>query len=228
MCGRYTLIADLSFLMDRFEVPEDSLDYKPSYNIAPTDRVPVVFHDGRYRRAEMMRWGLVPYWSKEPRTRAPHINARAEGLQDSRMFGNAWQGRRRCLVPADSFYEWRTSADRGPFRITLASGEPFAFAGLWERWRPKAGQAGGPFSSMTIVTTGPNDLIVPIHDRMPVVLPREAEAMWLDPSVEPEAALTLLKPYPAEAMRMYAVSSLVNNVRNNGPELIESVTRLGD
>lgn len=229
MCGRYTLIADLSFLMARFsfEVPPDgNLDYRPSYNIAPTHRVLVVFGGGRYRTAEMMRWGLVPSWSKEPKPKFPNINARAEGLSDSRMFGNAVKGRRRCLVLADSFYEWRKLTDKRPMRITLASGEPFAFAGLWEHWRPKPGQDGQPFDSCTIVTTTPNDLIAPIHDRMPVMLPKEAESMWLDPALEPEAALTLLRPYPADVMEMHEVSPLVNNVRNNGAELVQAVKRL--
>jgi putative SOS response-associated peptidase YedK len=228
MCGRYTLIADLSFLMDRFsfEVPPDgNLDYRPSYNIAPTHRVLVVFSGGRYRRPEMMRWGFVPAWSKEPRPKIQPINAKAETVQTSGMFKNALS-RRRCLVLADSFYEWRKLTDRRPMRITLASGEPFAFAGLWEHWQPKPGQAGEPFDSCTIVTTTPNDLIAPIHDRMPVMLPKEAEGMWLDPALEPEAALTLLKPYPADAMKMYEVSLTVNSVRNNGPEVIEPVRRL--
>lgn len=141
------------------------------------------------------------------------------------MFKNALR-RRRCLVLADGFYEWRKLTDRRPVRITLASKEPFAFAGLWEHWLPRPGQQGEPIDSCTIITTTPNDLIAPIHDRMPVILSNEAESLWLDPHVEQEAALSLLRPYPADAMQMYEISPLVNRVRNKGAELVAPVQRL--
>ncbi|MSQ13669.1 MAG: SOS response-associated peptidase [Dehalococcoidia bacterium] len=228
MCGRYTLVMDLSSLLVRFsfEVPPGgNLDYQPGHNIAPTNNVLVVAERAWGRFASMMRWGLVPAWSQAPNPKIAPINAKAENVASSGMFKNALR-RRRCLVLADGFYEWRKLTDRRPVRITLASKEPFAFAGLWERWQPKPGQQGEPIDSCTIITTTPNDLIAPIHDRMPVILPKEAESLWLDPHVEPEAALSLLKPYQAEAMQMYEVSPLVNSVRNNGPEVIEPVRRL--
>ena len=221
MCGRYTLTKDLAFLQTRFafEVPRHgNLGFELGYNIAPASDVLVVTERAGKRTGSMMRWGLVPSWAKTSKPKLAPSNARAENLADSKTFGDAFTAR-RCLILADAFYAWRKAANRMPVRILLKSKEPFAFAGLWEHW-PVSGKPGEPFNSCTIITTTPNNLIAPIYGRMPVILPNEAEAIWLDSSLGSDEALGLLKPYTADAMTFYEVSPSVNNVRNNGPELL--------
>ncbi len=196
MCGRYSLIADLRDLQFRFSF-EEFQDYGPYHNIAPTSRVLTVRGSGP-RRAEVMRWGLVPSWAKELSVGSRMFNARSETVAEKPAFRTALR-RRRCLVLADAFYEWqKTPNGKRPMRIALASSEPFAFAGLWETWKDPSGTV---IPSCTIITTAANDLISPIHDRMPVILPREMEELWLDEQVQEPAVLTdLLRPYPADDM----------------------------
>lgn len=196
MCGRYSLIADLRDLQGRFSF-EEFQDYAPYHNIAPTSRVLTV-RGGEARRAEVIRWGLVPSWAKELSVGSRMFNARGETVAEKPAFRTALR-RRRCLVLADAFYEWqKTPSGKRPMRIALASGEPFAFAGLWETWKDPSGAV---IPSCTIITTAPNELISPIHDRMPVILPKEMEDLWLDEQVQDPAVLAdLLRPYPAEDM----------------------------
>ena len=220
MCGRYTLIADLGDLAQRFEFDGSDFSYDPRYNIAPTKSVLTVRNlDGR--EAAFMRWGLIPFWAKDPKIGARMINARAETVAEKPAFRNALK-KRRCLVLADGYYEWKkTPAGKRPFRIIMHSGEPFALAGLWETWNDPKGNV---VPSCTIITTAANDFLSPIHNRMPVILPRESEEMWLDSGVEDPASLIgILAPYPEECMDAYEVSTIVNYARNDGPEVIARV-----
>ena len=218
MCGRYSLIADLGELARRFEFDGDWLTFDSSYNVAPTQEVLTVV-GGESRRAGYMRWGLIPSWAKDPSIGSRMINARAETVAEKPAFRTALR-RRRCLVLADGFYEWqKSSSRRRPMRVVMRSGEPFAFAGLWETWR---GPEGEVVPSCTILTTEANDLLRPIHDRMPVILSRDNEDLWLDRSESDPAALAdALNPYPANEMDAYEVSPLVNSYVNDGPEVID-------
>jgi putative SOS response-associated peptidase YedK len=185
-------------------------DVPPSYNVAPTQPVPVVrLADGR-REAAVVRWGLVPSWSRDGR---PFINAMAETAHEKPTFRAAFK-RRRCLVVADGYFEWAgTGRAKQPYLFRLAGGEPFAFAGLWERWQDVEGCA--------ILTTAANALSRPIHARMPVILPRDAYDVWLDDAIDDARALAeLLRPYPAEAMECYPVSRDVGSPKNNRPDLL--------
>ena len=221
MCGRYSLIADLDDLALRFQFFHGDFDYDPCYNIAPTKSVPTVTDvDGR--EARLMKWGLIPFWAKEAKIGARMINARVETLAEKPAFRNALK-KRRCLVLSDGYYEWqKTPAGKTPYRIVMDSGEPFAFAGLWESWKDPQGNV---VPSCTIITTAANKLLSPIHDRMPVILPRESEEMWLDPGIDDPALLAhVLASGPGDVLEAYRVSTLVNNVRNDGPELIIRVS----
>ena len=221
MCGRYSLIADLGDLARRFEFDGDWLKFEAAYNVAPTqDALTVV--GGEARRGGFMRWGLIPHWAKNASIGSRMINARAETVAEKPAFRDALR-RRRCLVLADGFYEWqRTGGAKRPMRITMRSGEPFAFAGLWSLWKDPDGNR---IPSCAIITTAANELLRPIHDRMPVILPRELEELWLDRSIDDPGALSsVLNPYPDEEMEAFEVSTLVNSAANDGPEVIAHIT----
>ena len=220
MWGRYSLIADTGELQERFDFDGSELTHAARYNIAPTQMALTVTNDGR-RRGSYMRWGLIPSWARSVSVGNRMTNARAETVAERPSFRTAFQ-RRRCLVLADGFYEWeRKGSSRRPMRIMMASGEPFAFAGLWDAWRDSMGEV---VRSCTIITTGANELLSPIHDRMPVILPRELESLWLDHDIQDYAALAgILTPYTTDEMAAYEVSSLVNSPANDGPELVVPV-----
>lgn len=220
MCGRYTLTADLGELMRRFEFDGDWLNFEAAYNIAPTQDVLTVVADDT-RRGGYMRWGLIPHWARNISVGSRMINARAETVAEKPAFRDALR-RRRCLVLADSFYEWqKTGSGKRPMRVVMKSGEPFAFAGLWSVWKDPDGNA---VPSCTIITTEANELLRPIHHRMPVILPRDMEEFWLDRDVDDPAALgSVLVPYADGEVEAYQVSTLVNSVANNGPEVIETL-----
>ena len=220
MCGRYSLTEDLGELARRFEFDGDWDAFERRYNIAPTQNVLTVV-GGESRRGGYMRWGLIPSWAKDKSMGSRMINARAETVAEKPAFRNALR-RRRCLILADGFYEWqRLGKQRIPMRIVMRSGEPFAFAGLWETWRDPQGDV---IPSCTIITTSANDTLRPIHDRMPVILRRELEDLWLDGSVDdPDALTSVLAPYEDGAMEVYEVSALVNYAANEGPEVMEGV-----
>lgn len=219
MCGRFTLTTTLGTVALRFKVRTglEEADFSPRYNIAPTQTVIVVGDDGQ-RYLTRMRWGLIPSWAKDPAIGNRMINARAETVATKRAFRAALR-KRRCLVVADGFYEWqKRDRTKQPFRIVLKSGEPFGFAGLWESWRSPEGEE---IKRCTIITVDANELLRPIHDRMPVILTREAEAVWLDPTIqEPASLLPLLTPYPSDEMECFAVDTLVNNPAHETPECI--------
>ena len=220
MCGRFTITTKLDDLQARFGFEPGNLEMPPRYNVAPTQEVLAVVHRGA-NRAELMRWGLIPYWAKDSKIGNRMINPRAESVVEKSPFREAFQ-RRRCLVVADGFYEWRKVGKlRVPMRVVLRTGEVFGFAGLWETWRAPTGER---LRSCTIITTVANSVIEPVHDRMPVILPRESEAQWLDTDVTDAAQLReLLLPYPSSEMLAYEVSPLVNSPDNETPECIKSV-----
>ncbi|MBN1259296.1 MAG: SOS response-associated peptidase [Anaerolineae bacterium] len=224
MCGRYFIALkyeDLENAFPAFTAPPPEL-WEARYNVAPTQNVPVVANDGKNRIA-FFKWGLVPFWAEDPAIGNRMINARSETAAEKPSFRAAFR-RRRCLVLANGFYEWRKepgSKAKTPMAIRMASGEPFAFAGLWEIWRPDD----TPLLSCTILTTQPNALVAPIHNRMPVILPRAAYAQWLAPEEQqPQALQPLLKPYPEAEMCAYPVSRLVNNPANDVPACLEPAT----
>ncbi len=223
MCGRFTIITPIASLFARFGLSDESLPHRARYNVAPTQEILTITNEER-PRGLYMRWGLIPVWAKEVRSGAPLINAKAEGIAANRTFSRPFQ-RQRCLVLADGFYEWRPEGRlRAPVHFRLRSGEPFAFAGLWDTWQAPTGQT---VHSCCIITTTPNDLVRPVHDRMPVILLPDAEGEWIAPgTVEAEDLMGSLAPYPAELMEAFEVSPAVNNVRNDSPECVTPVRRL--
>lgn len=214
MCGRFTF-TDFEGIEERFQIPQPNL--KPNYNVAPTQDVPVIVNHGQLA---MFRWGLIPFWAKDAAIGNKMINARAETIDEKPSFKHSLQ-RKRCLVVADGFYEWKKEGStKRPHRITLKNKELFGFAGLWDTWKSPSGD----IVSCTIITTTPNELMEGIHDRMPVILSRDSERVWLDQSIVDGGYLkSLLVPYPAERMMAYEVSAFVNSVKNNGPECLEPV-----
>jgi len=218
MCGRFTMHTPLDRLQRLFPGWKIFEGIGARYNIAPMQEVLAARNDGR-RVIEPLRWGLIPFWAKDPAIGSRMINARVETVAERPAFRGALR-RRRCLVLADGYYEWQKSG-RGkiPFYITMKSGEPFA--GLWESWGPEE----HPLRSCTIIVGPANHVTAPIHDRMPVVLHREDYAAWLAPEEQkPENLLPMLQPYPSEEMRAWPVSTAVNSPRNDAPELIERIT----
>ncbi|WP_419848862.1 SOS response-associated peptidase [Candidatus Poriferisocius sp.] len=216
MCGRYSLTASLDELARRFDFDSNRDDFEPRYNIAPTQQVLAVV-GGDARRAGFIRWGLIPQWSKSDSAGPPIINARAETVAEKPTFRDSLR-RRRCLILADGFYEWQKAGDaKRPMRVALRSGEPFAFAGLWSM---SSDPEGNRISTCAIITTAANDLLRPIHHRMPVILSEEVEDLWLDNALDDSQTLTqLLEPYPDDALEAYEVSALVNSASNDRPEV---------
>jgi len=228
MCGRFTLTdpdADLAVQFNLPELPSTALRTSPAmqprYNIAPTQPVAAVrlAAGGAARELALLHWGLIPFWAKDPAIGARLINARSETAADKPAFRAAFR-RRRCLVVADGFYEWQKQpGSKQPFFIRLRDGRPFAFAGLWELWK---GEDESVIESCTLLTTTPNDLIRPLHDRMPVILHPRDYGLWLDLDVQDPARLTpLLRPYAAEEMAAYPVSRFVNRPENDDPRCTE-------
>jgi len=218
MCGRYYLISPAELVATRFHAGEPP-PFRPRYNLAPQQDAPVVV-DGGAPKLVMMRWGLVPSWSKDAAAAYRMINARSETAAEKPSFRGPFR-KRRALVPADGFYEWRREGSgKTPFALRLASGEPFAMAGLWDRWRAPDG---AELVTFTILTTSANALVASVHDRMPVILPREVEEAWLDPKAPPEALRALLVPF-AGRMEAVPLSTAVNNPRNDGPEILRPAT----
>jgi putative SOS response-associated peptidase YedK len=220
MCGRFTVATDPAVLAERFDV-ELPPDWTPSYNVAPTqDVLGVVRGRDARRQLRELRFGLVPHWAKDLKIGFSMINARAETVRTKGAYSGLLE-RRRALIVADGFYEWRTDPDgrKRPVHYTLAHGEPFAFAGLWASWHDR--EADAWLDSCTIITTTANPLVAAVHDRMPVILPRTAEEAWLDPELPPADVDALLVPYPAEDMHAAEASTLVNSAKNDGPELLD-------
>ena len=221
MCGRFLRISLLSLIAELFDVTDIDTELVPSYNIAPTQDVAAIVQEDGKRRLVQFRWGLIPFWAKDRAFGSRTINARAETVADKPSFRAAFR-KRRCLVVADGFYEWRKdNGTKTPVFISLKSRQPFGFAGLHEQWTSPEGES---VRSCTIITTGPNDLVRPIHNRMPVILPVDKIATWLDPTIDDrDVLLPLLKPYDADQMTAHDVSRRVNAPINDGPDLIHPV-----
>jgi putative SOS response-associated peptidase YedK len=221
MCGRYTLRKPVGEIAEAFDL-EEVFEYPPRFNIAPTQDVPVVRigSEGAGRGLGLLHWGLIPAWADDPAIGNRMINARAETVATKPAFRHAFKAK-RCLVVVDAFYEWRKLDGRKqPHLIHLKDDRPFAFAGLWESWN----KGGEPIESCTIITTEANELMAPIHDRMPVIVPRSAYDLWLDPAVkDPKRLQPLLVPFPADEMDAYPVSTLVNSPKNDVAQCIEPV-----
>jgi putative SOS response-associated peptidase YedK len=218
MCGRYRLSRRKQIIAEHFETADWQDDWSPRYNIAPTQQIPVVRQNPKepVRQISLMRWGLVPSWAKDTSGAARMINARSETAHTLAAFREAMK-LRRCLVPADGFFEWqRRGSAKQPFCFEVGDGGLFAFAGLWERWRDPSGQW---VKSCSILTTTPNAVTSVVHDRMPVILDPESYDLWLDPGMnDAVVASELLKPYDARLMRCYPVSTRINHVANDDAE----------
>jgi len=227
MCGRYSRRAAAEVLYSHFGLDLDGevSEIRISYNVAPQTYQPVIHLDEKTgdRRFGLKRWGLVPAWAKDAKMAYATINAKAETVATKPAFREALK-RRRCLVPADAFYEW-TKLDahaKQPYAIALQSGEPFAFAGLWDRWKNEG--TGQELETFTIITTEPNELMAPIHNRMPVIIAPRDYDRWLEPGDQQRPPLDLLRPYGAELMTSWRVGPDVGNVRNNYPELLNRIS----
>lgn len=216
MCGRYTLRTNTADFAAVLEVVRGMFDNPPAYNIAPTQMV-VCVRDSDEREFFRAKWGLIPSWAKDHKIGSSCINARSETIDTKPAFRSAFK-KRRCIVLADGFYEWR-KPDKQPFYISLKSG-PMFFAGVWETWKSPE----GPIESCSICTTEANEFMAPLHDRMPVILGREVIDHWLDPSIQdPPELKPLLTQYPSKEMQCWPIGKEVGNVRNQGPQLIERV-----
>jgi putative SOS response-associated peptidase YedK len=219
MCGRFTLTVDPAQLQEALPGIQIPPHVAPRYNIAPTQPVAVVPNNGE-NRLDFFVWGLIPSWAKDPEIGSRMINARAETLSEKPSFRTAFR-RRRCLIPASGFYEWKAGPDgksKTPMYIYMKSGKPFSFAGLWEVWNSKDGST---IFSCTIITGQPNSLVEKIHNRMPVILKPEDYGKWLNQAEQrPEDLVPLLVPYPADEMDAYPVSKMVNSPDNDLPGLV--------
>ncbi|MGE8019252.1 SOS response-associated peptidase [Peribacillus frigoritolerans] len=222
MCGRFTLFTDIVEIKERFDI-QGSFDeeYQFSYNIAPSQSVLSVINDGVRNRLGYLRWGLIPFWAKDEKAGYKMINARAETIAEKASFRNAYK-KKRCLIIADSFYEWKKTPERKiPMRIKLKNHAPFGMAGLWESWKSPEGIS---IYSCSVITTVPNELMTSIHDRMPVILKPEDEKDWLNPSINDPAYLQqYLKSFDSEQMEAFEVSTDVNSTKNNTPNLIQQI-----
>ncbi|MDE0050393.1 MAG: SOS response-associated peptidase [Rhodospirillales bacterium] len=228
MCGRFTQRMTWRELHERMDLIGTPLNLRPRYNVAPSQDVAIVRANDDGRSLCMLRWGLIPSWAREPNIGYKLINARTETAAEKPSFRSAWR-HRRCLIPADGFYEWRREGKtRQPWLFGLKDAAPFAFAGLWESWAVPAGAAltgslaerspGDTVGTFTILTTAANETVTPVHGRMPVILPEDAYGPWLAGEEVP------LAPYPADAMTAHPVSTLVNRPANDDPRCVEPIT----
>jgi len=224
MCGRYRLSRP-KYLVEYFDAEAEEEDFRASYNIAPTQAVATVRSGAAKRVLSNMRWGLIPWWAKDIAIGSRMINARSETVRENAAFRDSFR-QRRCLIPADGFYEWKKSGKtKRPFHFGMKDGSLFAFAGIWDCWKSPEGKL---LESCSILTTAPNDLVKDIHDRMPVILPQSHYEPWLTvPPAQADGLLELLTPFDASLMRKYEVSSLVNSPENDSPECVLEATEVG-
>ncbi|OME69778.1 hypothetical protein BK120_33785 [Paenibacillus sp. FSL A5-0031] len=216
MCGRYTITSDLDEILNTFAVDETDYEYTKRYNVAPTQMVPgIILKEGR-RVLSGFKWGLIPFWSKDPKIAYKMINARAEGIKKKPAFRSLLK-RNRILIPSNGFYEWRKEDEgKQPYRFQMKTKAVYAFAGLYDTWRDANGES---ISTCTIITTTPNQLVSDVHDRMPVIL-TDIHG-WLNPEIEDVSQF--LKPFPTEEMMKYPVSKDVGNVKNSDESIIKEV-----
>jgi putative SOS response-associated peptidase YedK len=218
MCGRFSIAAPVGPIENRFDVGI-GFNYTPRFNCAPTQNIPVISN----REPDVLslyRWGLIPVWAKDKKIGNSLINARAETITEKPAFKNSFR-RKRCLVPADGFYEWRRTAakQKTPYRIVMKDEGLFAMAGIWDSWKDEGGEI---IHSFSIITTTPNELMRDIHDRMPVILELKDEKTWLQEN-DQDVLIRLLRPFPHELMKAYPVSTLVNSPANDVPEVMAAV-----
>jgi putative SOS response-associated peptidase YedK len=220
MCGRAKLPDDVSEIKLDLKIDFDEIDnYRPRWNAAPASQLPVVVSRDGKRTLTLMRWRLVPAWAKDIRIGYSTFNARAEGIDTRPAFRGAWKTARRCLVIADGYYEWRKD-DKQPFAVALGNRGPMTFAGLWDLWAAPNAPGGKPLQSFAIITTQANQLLQPMHERMPALLPQEHWPAWLGEIAASDADLkTMLKPYPGHAMAFWPVDRRIGNVKNDSPDL---------
>ena len=221
MCGRFDLHLPRELIEEIFgiSIPRNIM---PRYNIAPTQEIAVVrMSPDRTRQLDFLKWGLIPSWAKDPSIGSRMINARSETVHEKPAFRNSFKNR-RCIIPANGFYEWKETAGRKkPLYVKMKDNSPMLFAGLWDHWKPAEGEV---IESCSILTTSSNDLVEPLHDRMPVILRIEDVELWLDHQITvPDPLVPLFKPFPSEKMDMYPVSDIVNSPRNDSPECIERI-----
>lgn len=220
MCGRYSLFQPLDSLAIILELEAPDFELPPRYNAAPSQQLPIIT-DEDPTHLHLHRWGLIPSWAKDPKIGHKLINARSETAPEKPSFRSAFK-RRRCLVPINGFYEWqKTPHGKVPQHITHAEEEVMTLAGLWEVWHDAEEKE---WRSFTILTTSPNEIMAPIHDRMPVILAPEDRKTWLDPDADPEDLLLLMRPCPSEWLKTEQVSTLVNSPGNDGPEILQKDT----
>jgi putative SOS response-associated peptidase YedK len=221
MCGRFSLLAHQELIRERFGIEEFEFDIEPRYNIAPTQKIATVIRDP-ITKAVGMRWGFIPFWAKDMKIGNKMINSRAETVAESKVFKHAFQ-KKRCLILTTGFYEWKKTDDgKIPMHIRMESNPVFAFAGIYSHWKSPSDSI---ITSCSIITTTPNELMQPIHNRMPVILKPDDESIWLDPEFDDvEALKRLLVPYSEEVLEAYQVSKYVNNPRNEGPMCTKPVT----
>jgi putative SOS response-associated peptidase YedK len=221
MCGRFEIHSTLEIIAKLFGIDPLGFDIKPNYNVAPSQDIAIVVREGNKNRLVSCRWGFVCSWSKDMSQAFKMINARAETVAEKPSFREAFQ-KKRCLVVADGFYEWqKVGATKKPVYIHLRSGKPMGFAGLYNTWTSPEGEK---ICTSTIITTEANEILYPIHDRMPVITPEDKFETWLGPMERDKDTLkTILKPYPAEDLEIYEISSKVNSVKYNAPDVIEPV-----
>lgn len=223
MCGRFTITVTLEELMLRYWIGDTTIPFhSPKYNVAPGQQVLAIVHDGQRNRLGELKWGLIPSWSNDPKIGNKMLNARSETVHEKPAFKQLIS-RKRCIVPADGFYEWqKTASGKQPMRIVLQDRKLFSMAGLYDIW---VSPDGARVSTCTILTTTPNELMAPIHDRMPVILKPEDEALWLDRKMQDAEQLRrLYVPYPADELEAYPVSTSVGSVKVDEPSCIEPVT----
>ena len=229
MCGRYGRRGDKQRIAERMQTHNtnvfdefDETNLAPSYNVAPQSFQPIVRVNGETGERELtvMRWGLVPFWSKDGKASFSTINGKSETIATSPAFREAWKTR-RCLVPADFFYEWQKLDEKTkqPYAIAMKGDDMFAFAGLWEKWKDKA--TGQVLRTYTILTTDPNELMEPIHNRMPVIIQPKDYERWMAPADPAHLPVDLLRPYPTAEMKAWKVGKAVGNTRNNDASLVE-------
>ncbi|GGA89070.1 SOS response-associated peptidase [Ornithinibacillus halotolerans] len=221
MCGRYTMLADELEILDEFGIERDIQDFHKSYNVAPGQNVLAIIHDGKEKRAGYLRWGLVPSWARDEKIGYKMINARSESAHEKPSFKNLLS-RKRCLIVADSFYEWKKNEDgtKQPKRIHVANRKLFAFAGLWDKWRHDEGD----LFTCTILTRDANDFMQDIHHREPIILPKEHENTWIAPErMEPIEAHEFLLNVQMDPLSAYNVSSYVNAAKNNDEACIRAL-----
>jgi putative SOS response-associated peptidase YedK len=217
MCGRYSFILEDELIRDRFGITVRSAIYKARYNCAPTQKLAVISNENP-GELSLYRWGLIPFWAKDPAIGNKLINAKSETILEKPSFKNSFKSK-RCLVLSDGFYEWKKDAGKIPYRITRRDGSAFSMAGIWDKW---INQDSEEIHSFAILTTVPNSLMEKIHDRMPVILDRETEKKWIE-NISQEELVSLLKPCDASSLLAFPVSTLVNSPRNDSPEILKPV-----